>query len=502
MTKPAHIRWVLAAAVLLAGCRTAHRVRDPEYARVVQSVCRSYEAPLPELEALPPTADHLAGTRSVDQYIRLALDQNPDVHAARKRVEAAAYQVPVAASLQDPSLAMTFLPEQIQTAAGQQELALQLSQKLPWRGKLVKQAEMAQSQVNVARAELAAVELDAISQVKDAYYEIYFLQKAIEVTGTEQQLLAEIRDVANIRYRAGQTSQQDVLRADLEISGTESELIRLRQRVIAAQARLARLLHVAPDTDLQAANELADEQVPADLDALQRLAVTSRPELHAHLAALRRDRQSVELARLDYVPDFTLGATWIDIASAGISPVANGQDAFLINAGMTLPVYRKRIDSAIRSAEAKAVSTARAYDAIRDMTLAQVADLFAQAQSQQDLLTLLQQDILLKTRQTLKVSVQAYNVGEVDFLQLIDNWRQLLRYQISYYRLEASLRQTIAQLEQVVGGFVPEPAESVPVPDSTFLGAVPRQGPSDTDPFAERSDIGQYEPLTPRTSKL
>ena len=218
-----------------------------------------------------------------------------------------------------------------------------------------------------------------------------------------------------------------------------------------------------------ALRELPDEQAPQDLDWLQRQALSARPELHAQLAAIQRDRQSVELARLNYMPDVSLGATWIDIASAGISPVANGQDAFLINFGMNLPVYRKRLDSTVRSAEARVVSTSRKYDSLRDVTLEQVTDLFAKAKSQSDLLQLFDQDILPKARQTLEVSSRAYNVGEVDFLTLIDNWRQVLRYEVSYHRLEASLRQTLAELERVVGGLNNIGAETIPVPGEDLI---------------------------------
>ena len=107
----------------------------------------------------------------------------------------------------------------------------------------------------------------------------------------------------------------------------------------------------------------------------------------------------------------------------------------------------------MRSAEAKAVTAARQYDSLRDGTLEEVTDLFARAKSQQDMLTLFQDDILPKARQTLNVSIPAYNVGEVDFLQLLDNWRELLRYEVMSRRLQASLRQTLAELEQAVGGF-------------------------------------------------
>ena len=441
---------LLAVGTLLAGCKTRDQVRDPEYAYLGHAVHQAWQEPV---DTFSPPAMHLEGPHAVEDYIQYAIGQNPDIQAARKRMESLAHKVPVAASLQDPTLGMTFFPEQVQTAAGQQEFALAVNQKVPWRGKLGARAELAESQTNVARAQLAAVELATVEKVKRAYYELYFIQQALAVTEEDQRLLSEIRDVANTRYRTGQVNQQDLLRADLEISNVENELIRLRQRLDSAQARLASILHIAPQTRVRALDQVAPEQIPNDLEWLQRQAVAARPELHARFAAIERDQQAVELARLNYLPDVTLGATWIDIASAGISPVANGDDAFLITAGINLPIYRKRLDSSVRSAEAQAVATAREYDSLRDATLEQVLDLFAQAHSHQDLLTLFREDILPKAQHTLEVSSGAYNTGEVDFLQLIDNWRQLLRYQVSFYRLEASSHQVMAQLERVIGGF-------------------------------------------------
>jgi outer membrane protein TolC len=442
-------------------------VRDAEYAAVAQAVHQATR--LPAVAAVAPVFSSLEGPHRVEEYIQFALEQNPEIQAARKRMESFAHQVPVAASLQDPMLNITAQPAPVETAAGAQDLILSTNQKLPWFGKLDTRASVAEAQTNVARAQLAAAELAIIAKVKRAYYELYFIQQATSVTEAEQRLLGEIRDVANTRYKAGQTSQQDVLRADLEISDVENDLIRLRQQLQSGQARLARILHAAPQTRVMALDRLSPEQAPRDLDWLQQQAVAARPELHAQLAAIERDQQAVELARLDYKPDVTLGMSWIDVSSAGISPVADGRDALLLTAGFNLPVYRKRLDSSVRSAEAKAVSTARDYDAMRDGTLEEVADLFAQAKSHQDMLTLFREDILPKSRQTLEVSGKAYNVGEIDFLQLIDNWRLLLRYEVSYRRLEANLRQVLAELERVVGGISGrlEP-EVIPAPPGEF----------------------------------
>ena len=269
---------LLLAIAALTGCRTAHQVWDPEYADVIHDVDSAWYSPDPVVEAIGPASSNLAGPHPVEDYIQFALEQNPAIHAARKRMESLALQVPVAASLQDPMLGMTFFPEQVQTAAGQQEFALNASQKLPWHGKLGTRAEMAQSQTNVARAQLATVELAMIEKVKQAYYELYFIEQALAVTEADQTLLGEIRDVANTRYKAGLASQQDLLRAELEISNVENELIRLRQRLESGQARLARLLHISPQTKVRAVDHLKPEQVPRDLDWLQRQAVAARPE--------------------------------------------------------------------------------------------------------------------------------------------------------------------------------------------------------------------------------
>lgn len=446
----------------VGGCRGTRQVRDAEYARIASNIDYSSDPFVAADAAVPPTQGQFDGVQPLDLLIQFALAQNPEVQAARKRMEAMAHRVPVEASLPDPMLGVTAYPEQVQTAAGQQELALNVNQKFPARRKLSTRAGIAESQTNVARAELAAVELAVVEQVKLAYYELFYIQQATEITEAEQEELEKIRDTANARYKANLTSQQDVLRADLELSNIANELIRLSQQMDSTQAKLARALHISSRTNLMASRRLLSEKAPQDLDWLERRAVAARPELHAMLAALERDRRSAQLARLDYIPDLTLGATWIDTANAGISPVRNGQDAVLVSAGINLPIYRKRLDSAVRSAEANAVATARQYDAMRDATLEQVADLFAKARSQQDLILLFREDILPKARQTLEVSNRAYSVGEVDFLQLIDNFRLLLRYEVAYSRLEASFRQTIASLERVVGGPLSQIAENVP----------------------------------------
>lgn len=466
----AHRQWlwrgcVLWCVVVLAGCR-AGRPRDGEFVGLTEVGMRRLAAKQrhaaaghgkPMTLAIDTTTlarvSSLEGPHPVEDYVQVALGQNPDILAARKRIESLAFQVPVARSLPDPSVTTVAQPAPVQTAAGEFQFILNANQKFPWMGKRDARASLAEAEAGVARAELAAVELETVANVKKAYYELAYVERAMAITDAEQTLLTQLRGVADTRYQTGQTSQQDVLRADLEISGIENSLIDLRQRRTSERARLARLLHVSPDTELEPLAELPVGHLPADLVSLRARAVSARPQLHAALTQNTRERRAIDLARLDYKPDVTLGFAWIDVADAGLAASSNGQDALLLTAGMNLPIYRKRLDSSVRSAEAAAVASAQRYDSLRDATLEEVTELFAQAESHAEMLTLFTDDILPKAEQTLEVSSEAYAVGDVDFLQLLDNWRQLLRYELGRERLEADLRQTLADLEQAVGGW-------------------------------------------------
>jgi outer membrane protein TolC len=472
------LRWSsLIALFFLAGCRSPRVIRDAEYVDLLSATTQSLIRVDAIALAEAPVAAEFEGEHPVEQYVAYALAQNPRVQAARKRIEAFGNRVPQAASLEDPMLGVNgfpFFPYVMQTAGGRMTANVVAEQKLPWFRKLDTRAQAAEAETDMARAELAAAELEVIEQVKRAYYELYYLQKAIEITERSRKLLQDLAEIADIKYRTGDVSQQDVLRAQVEVSNLDGDLIRLRQQFLGGQARLAALLHISPETQLRAEQELLEEDIPRDLERLYQQAIASRPELHAQLAAIRRDRKNVDLARLQYYPDVTVGVLWGGMTMSGaLAPTADGLSMVNIGAQVNVPLYRKRLDAGVREAEAQAVSSARQYDALKDRTQADVKDLYVQALSQRDLAALFRNDIIPKAQQTLEVSVEAYRVGKTDFLQLIDNWRELLRFQVVLHQLASQLRQTMSTLERVVGGTLPSATPDRQLPEDTTLPPVP-----------------------------
>lgn len=194
-------------------------------------------------------------------------------------------------------------------------------------------------------------------------------------------------------------------------------------------------------------------QLDSDFERYYEWAIQSNPALHSQLAKIEKDRFSASLANLENYPDFTFGFNWIGTSSNGVSPVANGDDAFLLTLGMNLPTYRKRIDAGVREAQTRALSNVEKYERLKDEATEGVAILLAKIKSQNENLQLFRNDIIPKQQLTLDQSINDYQVGKVDFLQMIDNWRQLLRFHIAEKRFESELQQSIASLARQIGMF-------------------------------------------------
>jgi outer membrane protein TolC len=456
------------------GCRTSRKIETPDFSALARLPIVSPVSHQAVLQAVDPKVPQLGGPHHVDDYVSYALLQNPQIQAKRSRVEAAAQRVPQEASLRDPTVAVSGFPIQPyvwQTAGGRMTASVAASQELPWFGKLRTKADAAEADVNLARADLAAAELDVIEQVKRAYYELYFVQKSLLITEESRGLAVDLARIAEAKFRASQVSQQDFLRAELEVQNVDAELIRLRQDLQIAQARVAKLLHVSPETPVAALAHLAPEQLPEDVERLYQRAIAARPELHAQLAAIERDRREVELAKLQYFPDVTFSAGWGGMTTAGaIAPTADGIGMIEFGMMANVPIYRKRLQAGVREAQSKTVASAREYDSLRDTTQEDVKDLFVRINAEKDLLRLFETQIVPTADQTLRVSIPAYESGQTDILQLLGNWRDLLRYQIMQQRLEAQIRQSLASLDRVIGGFkvtheLPTPpAEAIPAP--------------------------------------
>ncbi|WP_169981023.1 TolC family protein [Tautonia rosea] len=444
-----------------------------------------------------PAPPELAGPRPVDDYIARALAENRAVQAAYFNVKALGHRIPQVTSLEDPVVSNTVYPSGsngLQTATGFVPWNVLVAQQFPWFGTLALRGEAAEKDVQVAIAELATAQLDVVEAVKRAYADLYANEQSARILEQNRELVEDFIAIARIQYESGQTSQQDVLSAEVALADLDREFVGIRQGIESARADLAELMHITPEAPLQTTLVPPAGDVPGQIDRLYRLAVASRPELKGRLAAVARDAVAVELAKKRSAPNVTLGFNYGLVSEEdSVSPVANGNDNIGLFVGFNLPIYRRKIDGAILEAQARAVADAKLYDAERDGIYRELKDLLSRAQAQRETLDLFQESILPRARDALDIAVTDYQAGRVDFLTLISAWREVLQIELQVARFEAELGKSLASLERAVGIQLrdhPLDQASMDVSDARPTDEVPPPPPPIGGPFSEEEAEG------------
>ncbi len=393
------------------------------------------------------------GPTHVEELISFAMSNNPEIRVARAKAQARMARIPQARALDDPYVSTTLFIKEIETAAGPQEAVVSVSQKLPWFGKRWLRGHAAYHDAQAAYAELANVELTVIEQVKLAYYDLYFIEEAIRVNRLLVPKLNDVISMSRSKYETDedQVGLETVLQAEVELHQLQVTLAELGQARAKANARLAKAIHLPRGLKLAVQPRMPETSRPPDVDMLVAMIDQCHPQLKARRQEIQRDNTNVRLARKNYFPDFNIGFNWIDIGERGLSPVANGDDAYSVMLGMNVPIYRGKLNAAVRETRANASQSSHRYNATWDQLRADVETFHAQAIEHDRVLAILNTKILRKAEQTLELSVEGYRVDRIGFQQLIDNYETLLRFRISYHMRRARREQAIAQLERAIG---------------------------------------------------
>lgn len=441
--------------------------------------CRSPQAALHTIENCRPCISPnllpalntpvVAEARTIEDFVQLGLAQNPAIATAKHRINSLRHRIPQTLSQPDPMFNTTTHLSPVETAAGRQAFAVGVSQKVVNAERLATKAAIALEDVRAAEQNLNVVQLEITEKIRIACYQLLFVRKTIEITKQDAESLEQIGEVVLRQYEVKQSvSQQDVLNVQIEQSKVENQIVALQQKEKSYQARLARLVHLSPNSSFDILDQLTPALGSLDANALMSQAISARPELTAQLANIRRERKKVHLANLQNKPDFTVGLNWIATSSEGISPVANGDDALLLGIGFNLPVRKGRIQAAICEANESSLASASQLESLKDEVAEEVFDLAAKAEGTADTLQLLQEDIIPKSERTLDLSIEEYTNGDVKYVQLIENWRALLKYRITESRLIAEYNQILASLVRSIGELTPISGTAVVPPQPEF----------------------------------
>ena len=397
------------------------------------------------------------GEIGLEEYIRYALSHNPGLRAAFENWQAALEHIGPARARPDPRLTFGYSIRPVETRVGPQEWRLGLAQTFPWFGQLALQGQMETAGAGAVQQRYEAARLDLVFQVESAYYELYYLQWAIEIQASNVQWLTALEKVAQANYRAGRGSQADVLKIQMELGKLADGLQSLRDQWAPVRARFNAVLNRPARADVAVPRELPPAP-PLSGEAV----LAHHPVLRALDFEIARAQTSVEKAHKEGYPSWTLSVDYIATGGreVAVPPPDDGKDPLVAMLALNLPLDRRQYRDGERQARARLQAAELDRQERENQLEAHLQMALYQWRDSQRKIDLYRDSLLPRAEQTLEVTRQAFAAGKGSFLDLIDAQRLRLEFQLGYERALADRARHRAEIDRLMGGRLAPPDPS------------------------------------------
>ena len=379
-----------------------------------------------------------------------ALQNNPEIVAAQKRYEASRQRPTQVSSLPDP----TFSPGYNSTGApwpgaglGSQvtsNIGVMVSQEVPFPGKRKLAADIAVKEYEAEWQEYQQVKLTVVSRIKQAYYRRAYAFAAVDVLDKNFEVLRKLLKLTELRYSVGKAAQQDILKAQTQISILETKRAQLEREKRAREAEINSLVNRAPGSPLPRPAELRVTELPAGLQELYASARENSPLLRREEKIVQRAELAVNMARKEYYPDFTVNGGYYNMG--GMPPM------YMFRADFKIPLYYFRKQRpAVTEQSQNLAGTRKTYEATNQELHFRIQDDYLLAETSAQLVELYEHAVIPQAGLALESSLASYETGAADFLSVFMNYSTVLEYQMNFYEELQNLYLALARLEEMTG---------------------------------------------------
>lgn len=404
---------------------------------------------IPAVAQQPPAAPQ-ASTEPVKLADLLAEAErnHPALKAAAHMVEAKKARVSQARALPDPQVSLgymgDFAPFKTQQGDPASYRTLGVMQEFPYPGKRDLRGQIAAKDVDAARWEIELSRRRVLAEVRVAYFELWSVDKALDVTRRDKDLLGKLARITEERYKVGKGLQQDVLRAQLEVTRLLQRLTLLEQRRNTLVGQLNALLQRPLDAPM---GPLAPVEKPVfayTLDELVERGVANHPEIRQQEERIAQSQVALKLAERERYPDFGVG--WDYQQRPGFP------EMFGLRFTVSIPIFykNKQKQLAVEAISEKAAAVQQ-REAIRTTLLFQVKEQYLAARASEELLTLYSKALVPQSTLTLEAAMAAYQTGSLDFLNVLNSFLGVLEYELGYYDELANYQKALSRLEEITG---------------------------------------------------
>jgi outer membrane protein TolC len=400
------------------------------------------------LFAIESKATGVAPELTLDELIAIGLRDNPNIKAGRLALKSAEMRYPQARAFDDPVFTYTEAIDEVETRLGPNRRSVMLSQKLPYPGKRKARGLVAEKDAEIARVALRKLERDLVLDIKKAYYDIYYLDKASVLARERIKVFSHFSKAEMNDYSVGATRFSDVVSAETRFADAEYDLILFEELRGAAESTLNALLDRSSDDEIASVADPAVVEDSRELKELYRLAELSDEATAARLS-VQKNSLKEDLAGFKSRPNFMLGVKYSDIGDP-VMPVADGgKDAVAITLGVTLPIWGGKNRAARDEARYAREASERKKSAVSNGINARIKRVYADMRSSYQLVRLYSDTLKPKARKLIDTVNIMYKNGNGSIADLFEARVMLINFSLAHHRAVSNYLKSRAELERL-----------------------------------------------------
>lgn len=392
---------------------------------------------------------------SLSKLVEEAQRNNPQILAARHGWMAATQTPSQVSTLPDPQISLQHLsvgsprPFAGYTNSDFAYIGLGISQDLPFPGKLRLRGEIADRDAAAARDQMEVTRRSVSEQVKATYFRLSYIQETLGILERDGKLLEQIERIAEARYRLGQGTQQEVLKAQLQRTRLLGQIAVHHQEMWSLQARLKQAVDRPPDSPDIATERLTETALRYTSDDLLERVRTLNPSVEMQQEAIKREGLRVELAREDFYPDFNLQYMWQQTGPGF-------RDYYMLTFSAKIPIHRlHKQQPELTQAVEELNRSRREYEGQVQQRYFDVRDQFLAAQTSSQLLKIYHDGMIPQAAATFQSGLAAYQANREDFETLLNSFLDVLNLDMEYWRTLSDHETALARLEALTGISLP-----------------------------------------------
>ncbi len=377
---------------------------------------------------------------------------NPQIQAARHGWDSAK-QIPTQVSaLPDPQFILQHVsvgsprPFAGYTNSEFAYVGLGISQEIPYPGKLRLKGEIAKRDADLSQQQIESVRRTILAELKAAYFQLAYLSKTLTILEQDSELLKQMEQAADARYRSGMGTQQDLLQAQLQKTKLLREIAMHHLEVGKLEAQIKQILNRPQDSpDIEPA-ELVETPLVQTYAELLAAAQVQNPEIAGAKKMIEKQSLQVDLARKDFYPDFNVQYMWQR------TDPTQFRAYYMLSVGVRVPIYRGRKQRPeLAQAEAGKLRAGSELQAQSQQIAAELRAQYVLAQQTSELLKIHREGLSPQSRSEFQAALAAYQSNKQDFQALLAAFLDVLRFDEEYWQNVAEYQTAIARLEQITG---------------------------------------------------